>query len=171
MTKKKRPPASAGESAPRATDPTDSNTTGPVSASMVEQVVELAARFGLAELEVEEDGRRVRVVRLQAPSRDAAPAPAPRVAEQLAGEAIDAHLVPVEAPMVGTFYRAPSPESPPFVNEGDVIKQGQVLCIIEAMKLMNEIEAKAAGRVARILVQNAQPVEYGQTLFLIEPLR
>ncbi len=171
MTRKKRPPASAGDSAPRATDPADSATTSPVSATIVEQVVELAVRFGLAELEVEEDGRRVRVVRQQAPSRDAPLASAPRVADQLAGDTIDAHLVPVEAPMVGTFYRASSPEAPPFVNEGDVIKEGQVLCIIEAMKLMNEIEAKTAGRVARILVQNAQPVEYGQTLFLIEPLR
>ena len=71
--------------------------------------------------------------------------------------------------MVGTFYRASAPEAPPFVNEGDVIKEGQVLCIIEAMKLMNEIEAKAAGRVAKILVENAQPVEFGQTLFLVEP--
>ena len=71
--------------------------------------------------------------------------------------------------MVGTFYRAPAPDAAPFVAEGDLVKEGQVLCVIEAMKLMNEIEAKAAGRIARVLVENAQPVEYGQPLFLVEP--
>jgi len=80
-----------------------------------------------------------------------------------------AHLVKVEAPMVGTFYRASSPEAAPYVQEGDVVKDGQVLCIIEAMKLMNEIEAKVAGRIARVLVDNGQPVEFGQALFLIDP--
>ena len=71
--------------------------------------------------------------------------------------------------MVGTFYRASSPEAAPYVQEGDVVKDGQVLCIIEAMKLMNEIEAKVAGRIARVLVDNGQPVEFGQALFLIDP--
>jgi acetyl-CoA carboxylase biotin carboxyl carrier protein len=81
------------------------------------------------------------------------------------------NLVTLEAPMVGTFYRASGPDSAPFVNEGDVVKEGQVLCIIEAMKLMNEIEAKVAGRVERILVENGQPVEYGQPMFLVDPRR
>ncbi len=71
--------------------------------------------------------------------------------------------------MVGTFYRAPSPDAEPYVREGDVIKEGQVLCIIEAMKLMNEIESKVSGRIIRVLAENGQPVEYGQPLFLIEP--
>ncbi len=73
--------------------------------------------------------------------------------------------------MVGTFYRASAPDAAPFVNEGDVVKEAQVLCIIEAMKLMNEIEAKAAGRIEKILVENGQPVEYGQPLFLVSPRR
>ena len=73
--------------------------------------------------------------------------------------------------MVGTFYRASAPDAAPFVNEGDIVKEDQVLCIIEAMKLMNEIESKAAGRIIKILVDNGQPVEYGQALFLIEPAR
>ena len=73
--------------------------------------------------------------------------------------------------MVGTFYRATSPEAAPFVSEGDTVKEGQTLCIIEAMKLMNEIESKMAGRVVKILVENAQPVEFGQPLFLVEPRR
>ncbi|OGK96675.1 MAG: acetyl-CoA carboxylase, biotin carboxyl carrier protein, partial [Candidatus Rokubacteria bacterium RIFCSPHIGHO2_02_FULL_69_13] len=79
--------------------------------------------------------------------------------------------VTIEAPMVGTFYRAPSPNAEPYVHEGDVVKEGQILCIIEAMKLMNEIESKVAGRVVRILVENGHGVEYGQPLFLIEPSR
>jgi acetyl-CoA carboxylase biotin carboxyl carrier protein len=77
--------------------------------------------------------------------------------------------VTVEAPMVGTFYRAPSPDGEPYVREGDTIKEGQVLCIIEAMKVMNEIESKVSGRIIRVLAENSHPVEYGQPLFLIEP--
>ena len=73
--------------------------------------------------------------------------------------------------MVGTFYRASSPTAEPYVREGDVVKEGQILCIIEAMKLMNEIETRAGGRIAKILVENGQGVEYGQPLFLIDPLR
>ncbi|MDR7487669.1 MAG: acetyl-CoA carboxylase biotin carboxyl carrier protein, partial [Armatimonadota bacterium] len=79
------------------------------------------------------------------------------------------HLRPITAPMVGTFYRAPAPDAPPFVNEGDVVQPGQTVCIIEAMKLFNEIQSEVAGRVARILVENGSPVEYGQPLILIEP--
>jgi acetyl-CoA carboxylase biotin carboxyl carrier protein len=76
----------------------------------------------------------------------------------------------VTSPFVGTFYRTPAPDQPSFVEVGSVVKRGQVLCIIEAMKLMNEIEADVAGRVAEILVENGQPVEFGQTLFRIEPV-
>jgi acetyl-CoA carboxylase biotin carboxyl carrier protein len=77
--------------------------------------------------------------------------------------------VQILAPMVGTFYRAPSPDAEPFVNEGDTISKGQAICIIEAMKLMNEIESEISGRIAKILVDNAQPIEYNQVLFLIDP--
>ena len=79
--------------------------------------------------------------------------------------------VTIEAPMVGTFFRASSPTAEPYVREGDVVKEGQILCIIEAMKLMNEIETRAGGRIVKILVENGHAVEYGQPLFLIEPLR
>src|SRR4029077_14578280 len=74
----------------------------------------------------------------------------------------------IESPMVGTFYRSPSPDSNPFVEEGDSVRKGQTLCIIEAMKMMNEIDSDASGRVVKILCQNAQPVEYGQALIVIE---
>ncbi|GAA3997370.1 acetyl-CoA carboxylase biotin carboxyl carrier protein [Hymenobacter fastidiosus] len=94
----------------------------------------------------------------------AAPAPAP------AAEAASASYVPLKAPMIGTFYRSSSPESPLFVNVGDLVEKGQVICIIEAMKLFNEIEAEASGRVVKALVENATPVEYDQPLFLIEPM-
>lgn len=143
----------------------------------VDQVVDLAVRHNLAEIEVEMDGTRIRVVREHAPAVGAVPrleaaAAAPLAQPAAVGAAEStAHLVPVEAPMVGTFYRAPKPDAPPFVSEGDVVKEGQVLCIVEAMKLMNEIEAKAAGRIVKILVDNGQPVEFGQSLFLMEPLR
>ncbi len=76
----------------------------------------------------------------------------------------------IKSPLVGTFYRAPSPGAPPFVEEGDIVSKGQVLCIIEALKVMNEIESDIDGKVVKILVENGEPVEYGQELFYIEPL-
>ena len=80
-------------------------------------------------------------------------------------------LIPVVAPMVGTFYLAPAPDAAPYVKIGDKVKEGQTVCIIEAMKLMNEIEADVAGEIVDILVENGEPVEYGQTLFLIDPAK
>jgi acetyl-CoA carboxylase biotin carboxyl carrier protein len=110
-------------------------------------------------------------VRVQRGSGAPAPLPAPVVADErpLVADVVSPALITMEAPMVGTFYRASSPTTDPYVQEGDVVKEGQVLCIIEAMKLMNEIESKVAGRVARVLVENGHAVEYGQPLFLIDP--
>ena len=148
----------------------DAAAAEPITA---EGVAELATRYNLAEIEVEQDGLRIRIVREHAPAATAVSyrgeAPAAAAQAQAADSSDDAGLTPIEAPMVGTFYRAPSPSAAPFVSVGDVVREGQVLCIIEAMKLMNEIEAKSAGRVARILVENGQPVEYGQPLFMLEP--
>ncbi len=96
------------------------------------------------------------------PAAPAVPAPAPR-------EAVEEGLHEIKSPIVGTFYEAPSPGAPPFVKPGDEVTVGQVLCIIEAMKLMNEIEADVAGQIVKRLVANGQPVEYGQGLFLIRP--
>ena len=103
----------------------------------------------------------------------AAPAPTPSVAAVPAAPpppaVEEAGLHSVKSPIVGTYYEAPSPGSPPFVKVGDTVEAGQVLCIIEAMKLMNEIEADMAGEVVKKLAANGQPVEYGQALFLIKP--
>ena len=99
----------------------------------------------------------------------ASAAPAPVAAEAKSEAEPASNLVEVLAPMVGTFYRAPAPDAAPYVKEGDVVSKGKVLCIIEAMKLMNEIESEQSGKIVKVLVENAQPVEYNQPLFLIEP--
>jgi acetyl-CoA carboxylase biotin carboxyl carrier protein len=83
--------------------------------------------------------------------------------------AVQENLVEIKSPMVGTFYRAPSPGAKVYVEVGEMLQSGQVVCIIEAMKLMNEIESSVAGRLVKVLVENAQPVEYGQPLFLVSP--
>jgi acetyl-CoA carboxylase biotin carboxyl carrier protein len=140
----------------------------------VRQLGAALTELGLSEVEVSWGEVRVRLQRASAASAATpvtALAPAPIAADTIASEASAGGLITVEAPMVGTFYRASGPTADPYVREGDVVKQGQILCIIEAMKLMNEIEAKVAGRVAKIVVENAQPVEYGQPLFLIDPGR
>ena len=80
------------------------------------------------------------------------------------------NTIPIKSPMVGTFYRAPAPDAPPYVEVNDIVKPGQVVCIVEAMKLMNEIESEVSGRVVDILVKNETAVEYGEVLFHIEPL-
>ncbi|MEJ2049825.1 MAG: acetyl-CoA carboxylase biotin carboxyl carrier protein, partial [Calditrichota bacterium] len=87
---------------------------------------------------------------------------------EMPAEEYDANAEKVISPMVGTFYRSPAPDADPYVEVGDMVKVGQTLCIIEAMKLMNEIQSEVSGRVKKILVENAQPVEYNQVLFLIE---
>ena len=102
------------------------------------------------------------------PAASAPPAPAEETATGEEAEGGDG-LVEITSPMVGTFYRAPSPDAPPYVTPGDRISEGDVLCIIEAMKLMNELEAEVSGTIAEVLVDNAEPVEFGQALFKIEP--
>ncbi|WP_234554418.1 acetyl-CoA carboxylase biotin carboxyl carrier protein [Thermus caliditerrae] len=107
-----------------------------------------------------------------APAAEATPPTPPPQEAPRGGEKAEEcpGCVEVKAPIVGTFYRAPAPDAPPYVKEGDRVEKGQVLCIIEAMKLMNEIESEISGIVKKILVQNGEPVEYGQPLFLIQPL-
>jgi acetyl-CoA carboxylase biotin carboxyl carrier protein len=127
----------------------------------------LLSELGLSEIEAAVGEIRVRLQRgAPAPTPAAVEPPAPRPAE-----AESSSMVTIEAPMVGTFYRASSPTAEPYASEGDLVKEGQILCIIEAMKLMNEIESKVAGRIVKIFVENTHPVEFGQSLFLIDPAR
>ena len=144
----------------------------------IRRLADLLRDYGLSEVEVEREGVRVRLRREPAPVTPIpagpgvrGPAPPAGATPAVSAEpaADEAHMLTIEAPMVGTFYRAASPDAPPFVRDGDRVKKGQVVCIIEAMKLMNEIESKVAGRLVKVLVENTQPVEYGQPLFLLEP--
>lgn len=97
----------------------------------------------------------------------AAPAPAPD--KQKPAEAAASNLLTIKSPMIGTFYRSPSPDKPSFVNIGDEVTSGRVVCIIEAMKLFNEIESEVSGKIVKVMVEDASPVEYDQPLFLVEP--
>jgi acetyl-CoA carboxylase biotin carboxyl carrier protein len=148
------------------------------------RLIRLVQRTGIGELELNAAGRSVRISATSAGPAMASPvpglAPAAAGAAPLAAAAAKAEATPAKepaadhkpivSPMVGTFYRSPAPDADPFVDRGDVIEAGQTVCIIEAMKLMNEIQAESRGRVVEILVENAQPVEFGQKLFLVEPL-
>jgi acetyl-CoA carboxylase biotin carboxyl carrier protein len=159
----------------------------------IKELIELVDERHLQALEVERSGFRLRIdgqtmasgapAPAQAPPTNTAaqpaappappPGPAPAAPAPVAAEAEDADGVPagahvVESPIVGTFYRRPAPDQPTFVEEGDRVKKGQVLCIVEAMKLMNEIESDADGVVVKIFPQNAQPVEFGEPLFAVK---
>lgn len=142
----------------------------------LKKLIDLVQESGIAELEITEGEEKVKIVKgglvITAPAAvpvaaaEARPAPAAAPAAAAEAEAAqEGHVV--KAPMVGTFYRSPSPDAKPFVEVGQAIKEGDTICIIEAMKLMNEIEADASGTVKAILVENGQPVEYGQPLFIL----
>lgn len=151
----------------------------------IKELIELIKDTDISEVEIERSGVKVRlrkggdvtfhtpVQRMEyPPAAIVAPAvtlvPAtPGVAEK-ASEPAKANLIKVTSPIVGTFYRSSSPDKPPYVEVGDVVKKGQVLCIIEAMKLMNEIECEGGGKIVQILVESGAPVEYGEPLFVIE---
>jgi acetyl-CoA carboxylase biotin carboxyl carrier protein len=143
----------------------------------IDNLVELLKQHDLAELEVEHKGLRIRIRRgmatepVAAVARDAVSPVQELLAESRAGASPAVNqdqLATVTSPIVGTFYRSASPDADPYVEEGDVVKKGQVLCIVEAMKLMNEIESEVAGRIHKILAESTKPVEYGQPLFLID---
>jgi acetyl-CoA carboxylase biotin carboxyl carrier protein len=145
----------------------------------VKKLIELLEESGIAELEITEGEEKVKIVKggvvTVAAAAPAAIAMAPATATGIAAPAAapagepepgqEGHVV--KAPMVGTFYRSPSPDAKAFVEVGQAVKEGDTICIIEAMKLMNEIEADASGVVKAILVENGQPVEYGQPLFIL----
>ena len=143
----------------------------------IEDLVELLNRYHLTELELEKKGVRIRVRRDPAPISSVPAVEVSRPVESPAfhqtTESIpsseSAQYLTVTSPIVGTFYRSPSPDADPYVVEGEFVKKGQVLCIVEAMKLMNEIEAEADGRIMKVLVESTTPVEFGQPLFLVDP--
>lgn len=153
----------------------------------LKKITKILAESNVDEIEIEEEGLKIRVARHSQNSGIMAPAPqqyvqsfAPAVQERQspvssappqppAPAVVDKKYMEIKSPIVGTFYRSPSPEADAYVEVGKAINKGDVLCIIEAMKLMNEIESDIAGKVVKILVENAQPVEYNQVLFLIDP--
>lgn len=125
----------------------------------------------LNELEIEEEGKRIRLKK-NSSEQPAVVLPAPSqvpAAAALEDGATTTNTLEIKSPMVGTFYTAPSPGAKPYVEIGSHIKSGDIVCIVEAMKLMNEIKAEVGGKVVQILVQSGEPIEFGQTLFTIEP--
>ncbi|HXX80368.1 MAG TPA: acetyl-CoA carboxylase biotin carboxyl carrier protein [Thermodesulfovibrionales bacterium] len=126
----------------------------------------------ITELQVEKDGTKVKIRRqIMLSSLEMHSKPSLTTIEKTSEAEEDIQrLITITCPIVGTFYRAPSPDAPPFVDAGAKVRKGQVICIIEAMKLMNEIESEVDGVIVRALVENGQPVEYGEPLFLVEPL-
>jgi acetyl-CoA carboxylase biotin carboxyl carrier protein len=159
----------------------------------IKELIEFLIEKDIAEFELERGDVKVRIKRAAEPAASAtlsaaphfavhaAPGPAPELANapavpaqaapaaSPATPAAEAGLHTVRSPIVGTFYESPSPGSPPFVKPGDIVEVGQVLCIVEAMKLMNEIEADVGGEIVKKLIANGQPIEYGQELFVIRP--
>lgn len=155
----------------------------------IQELIKFVSRSGVNEVSIEQKEFKITIKTNQAPtyvtgapapqaiSVTATPAPAAVAAVPASPAATEAkpaatetsNYITVKSPMIGTFYRSSSPDKPLFVNVGDEIKAGQVVCIIEAMKLFNEIESEVSGRIVKVLVDNASPVEYDQPLFLVEP--
>jgi acetyl-CoA carboxylase biotin carboxyl carrier protein len=142
----------------------------------IKEMINLMNENGLVELEIEKDGTRIKLRKtgsgqegfsgpIVVERQKVSEAPLKEPAEKTSVKTTE-----IKSPMVGTFYRAPAPEAPPYVEAGQIIESGQVICVIEAMKLMNEIKSEVKGKILEILVDNAEPVEFGQPMFLIEPL-
>lgn len=154
----------------------------------IQDLIKFVAKSGVNEVSIEEEDFKITIKTNQEPTYVAAPAPqviqasvpaAPAVAPvaqqasapaQPAAATENNNYITIKSPMIGTFYRSSSPDKPAFVNVGDEISAGKVLCIVEAMKLFNEIESEVSGRIVKVLVENAQPVEFDQPLFLVEPI-
>lgn len=139
----------------------------------LKELIELLKDTDITEVQIEKEGTKVRIRRGSIPPALDVPVQqkSPAVHEKIIPEPVEEtqRVVTVTSPIVGTFYRSSSPDANPFVEVGAKVKRNQILCIIEAMKLMNEIESEVDGTVIKILVENGQPVEYGEPLFLIEP--
>jgi acetyl-CoA carboxylase biotin carboxyl carrier protein len=154
----------------------------------IKKLIRLVEESDIDQLEVSRWGKKIKITRRLAsgnghagdsviihtpPPQASAPQPVPAPAGTPAVESkapdADKKYVEIKSPMVGTFYAAPAPDAPPYIKVGDKVSVGQVVCIVEAMKLMNEIESEVSGSIAKVAVENAQPVEFGQILFLIDP--
>jgi oxaloacetate decarboxylase alpha subunit len=146
----------------------------------LKELLEFVSERNIAELELEEGGTKLKIRKsLAGPPPETQPGVAPAVNTTLSGAAsaesavaagataLENGLIYITSPMVGTFYRQPEPGAEPFAREGDYVKKGQVLCVIEAMKLMNEIESEHEGQLVKVLVENGQPVQYGDQLFAV----
>ena len=179
---KAKPGTRAVKSAPGKADNPAGATPGGFELDELKQLIRLVQRTGIGELEVTDHGRTVRIAAMPsgmpatvtvplAAHAEAAPAASPGAGPGAAASAPSAKdtTVAITSPMVGTFYRAPAPDADPYLEVGSTVEVGQTVCIIEAMKLMNEIESEVKGRVVKILIENTQPVEFGQKLFLVEP--
>jgi acetyl-CoA carboxylase biotin carboxyl carrier protein len=139
----------------------------------LKKLVKIVEQSTVDEIEIEEEGLKIRVAKN--PHQNSSPVQMvhqPHFVPTTAHipQKDESNLIEVKSPIVGTFYRSPAPDADSYVEVGAIVQPKQVLCIIEAMKLMNEIESDVSGRIVKILVENAQPVEYNQTLFLIEPV-
>jgi acetyl-CoA carboxylase biotin carboxyl carrier protein len=140
----------------------------------IKKIIEFLKDTDVTELLIEREGSKLKIKREKylyhaGPTPPPVVPPIPSGVEETVKESVDEHYISISSPIVGIFHRSPSPEAPPYVDVGTVVKKGQVLCIVEAMKLMNEIESDTDGIIRKIPVENGQPVEYGETLFLIEP--
>lgn len=154
-----------------------------MKAKEIEQLISFLADSGLEEVNIETEDFKVSIKRsadqqlVSAPMMQAAPAPAPASVPAptpapppaAPSETSTGNLIEIKSPMIGTFYRSANPESPAFVEIGSTIQEGSTVCIIEAMKLFNEIESEVSGKIVQVLVENAQPVEFDQPLFLVDP--
>jgi len=144
----------------------------------IQELIDLLKKNNLTELELEREGLRIRVrhetgirtITTAVPEQGASVSTATSQPLAAAGTQTEdtTGMITIASPIVGTFYRSPSPDADPYVEEGDYVKKGQVLCIVEAMKLMNEIESEVDGRVTKVLAESTKPVEYGQALFLVD---
>lgn len=192
MASASRPRAVRRDDAERPAEASIEGGRSMMDLDFVRGLIEAIDNSGIDSLEINRAGTRIRISKTPPPAPLAAatsalapvvaapalPAASPQATQALAGNpassaspqaAPSSNLTDVKSPMVGTFYRAPAPEAPPYVEVGSVVKKGQTLCILEAMKLMNELESEVDGTVREVLAENSDPVEYGQVLFRIEP--
>ncbi|OYD15087.1 acetyl-CoA carboxylase, biotin carboxyl carrier protein [candidate division WOR-3 bacterium JGI_Cruoil_03_44_89] len=143
--------------------------------NLVKKLINLVEKHDIQELEVQEGELKVRITKSKVQefmpgAIQFSPPQKPETAPVLEERKETTNLAPIKAPMVGTFYRAPAPDAPPYVGVGDTVTPGKVVCIIEAMKVMNEIESEISGKIVKVLVENEKPVEFGQELFLVEAI-